>query len=381
MTDPQILTNAKLVLPDEVVTGTLAIVEGKIGAIDQGRSNLPAAIDCAGDYILPGLVELHTDNLEKHFSPRPRVSWPGVPAALAHDAQLAAAGITTVFDAVCLGDLFPNSTRVRQLEKMSEAIAHTQMLNVFRAEHHIHLRCELSFDGVVELFDEHVDDPLVGLISLMDHTPGQRQFADLSTYREYYQKKYGLNDIEIEDFARKQRLAHDQFSDRHRGEVVAKSHSRRLPIASHDDATAAHIEEALALGAVIAEFPTTIEAARAAHQGGLKVLMGAPNLVLGGSHSGNISALILAQESLLDIISSDYVPSSLLQGVFILAGEDVDHGLPDAIRKAAANPAQAADLTDRGEIAVHKRADLLRVARCDDVPFVVTSWREGRRMI
>jgi len=381
MTNAIILTNAKLVLSDEVVSGTLSIVNGKIDSIDSGRSNVASAIDCEGDYVLPGLVELHTDNLEKHFSPRPRVNWPGIPAALAHDAQLAAGGITTVFDAVCLGDLFPSSSRVRQLDKMSEAIAHAQTLNIFRAEHHIHLRCELSFDGVVELFDKHIEDPLVGLISLMDHTPGQRQFVDLGTYREYYQKKYALNDVEIEEFAHKQQAAHDRFSDRHRGELVAKSKKHKIPIASHDDATRAHVEEAVALGAVIAEFPTTLEAARAARENGLNVLMGAPNLVLGGSHSGNVSASSLAAEGLLDIISSDYVPSSLLQGVFILAGEDLDQSLPAAVKKAAANPAQAADLTDRGEVCTGKRADLIRVSRCDDMPFVVSAWREGRRVV
>ena len=381
MTDRQVYTNAKLVLADEVVSGTLSVADGKIDGIDSGRSNLPGVVDCAGDYILPGLVELHTDNLEKHFAPRPRVTWPGIPAVLAHDAQMAAGGITTVFDAVCLGDLFPNSGRVRDLQRMSEAIAHGHMLNIFRAEHHIHLRCELSFEGVVGLFDDHADDPLVGLVSLMDHTPGQRQFVEMSTYREYYQKKYGLNDRELEDFAGKQRAAHDMFSDRHRGELVARSRARRLPIASHDDATPAHVAEAVSYGAIIAEFPTTMDAARAAHESGLKVLMGAPNLVLGGSHSGNVSASSLAAAGLLDILSSDYVPSSLLQGVFILAGEDADRGLPDAVGKASASPARAAKLTDRGELAIGKRADFLRVSTFEDIPVVVSAWREGRRIV
>lgn len=381
MTNRLILTNAKLVLLDEVIEGTVSVVDGIIEGIDFGGSNLPTVINCEGDYILPGLVELHTDNLEKHFAPRPRVDWPGIPATLAHDAQLAAGGITTVFDAVCLGDLFPNSSRVRQLENMSRSISHAQMHNILRAEHRLHLRCELSFDGVVELFDEHVNDPLVGLISLMDHTPGQRQFVDLDTYRGYYQKKYGLNEVEIEAFAIKQQAAHDQFSDLHRAELVARSKSRRLPIASHDDATRAHVDEAVALGAVIAEFPTTLEAARAAHESGLKVLMGAPNLVLGGSHSGNVSASSLAAEGLLDILSSDYVPSSLLQGIFILAGEHRDAALASAVARASSNPAEAAGLTDRGDIGIGKRADLLRVSCRENIPFVVSAWREGRRVV
>src|SRR5690606_19045260 len=211
-----------------------------------------------------------------------------------HDAQLAAGGITTVYDAICLGDLFRGSNRVQQLGRMSEAIRRGQRSGMFRAEHRIHLRCELSFEGVVALFDEYASDPLVGLVSLMDHTPGQRQFVDLAKYHEYYQKKYSLSDAELAAFARRQRDAHERFSDQNRMVIVEKSRARDLPIASHDDATRAHVEEAASLGVVIAEFPTTPEAARAAHERDLKVLMGAPNLVLGRSHSGNVSAFSLA---------------------------------------------------------------------------------------
>lgn len=381
MTDNFLLTNARLVLEDEIVDSSLLIEEGRIVAIDPVVSDAVSVIDCDGDYILPGFVELHTDNLEKHFAPRPGVNWPAVPAAMAHDAQLASAGITTVFDAVCLGDLFRASNRVRQLDAMSAAIGQCQSQGVFRAEHMLHLRCELSFDGVVELFDRHVDDPLVRLVSLMDHTPGQRQFVSFEKYREYYQKKYSLSDAEIEEFTRKQQRAHAEFSDRNRAILVDRSRSRGLPIASHDDATTDHVAEADSLGAVISEFPTTLDAAREAHGRGMHVLMGAPNLVLGGSHSGNVSAMDLHREGLLDIVSSDYVPASLVQGVFLLAREGGNGSLARSVALASANPAGAAGLKDRGSIEVGKRADLLRVAQRNEHPVVVSVWREGRRVV
>jgi alpha-D-ribose 1-methylphosphonate 5-triphosphate diphosphatase len=381
MTGSLTLTNARIILEDRVIEGSVHCEDGCLTEIGD---NVPAGretVDLEGDYLLPGFIELHTDNLEKHFAPRPGVNWPGVPAAMAHDAQLAAGGITTVFDAVCLGDLFRASNRVRQLDAMSEAIEHCQAQGVFRAEHMLHLRCELSFDGVVELFDQHVDDPLVRLISLMDHTPGQRQFVSLDKYREYYQKKYSLTDQELQAFTRKQQHAHREFSDKHRAILVDRARERGLPIASHDDATEEHVAEAAGYGAAISEFPTTLHAARAAHGRGMQVLMGAPNLVLGGSHSGNVSAMDLHQEDLLDIVSSDYVPSSLVQGVFLLTGEGGDDSLPQAVARASANPARAADLHDRGSIAIGKRADLVRVTRSTDHPVVVSVWREGRRVI
>ena len=376
-----VLTNARIVLRNEVVCGTVQVKDGCIEAVDPGRSNLPAAIDCEGDYLLPGFVELHTDNLEKHFGPRPGVAWPAVPAAMGHDAQLAAAGITTVFDAVCLGDLFRDSGRVVHLRRMVAAISEAQEAGLLRADHRIHLRCELSFDGVVELFDEHAGSPLVGLISLMDHTPGQRQFVHPEAYRNYYQKKYGLTDEELAEFTASQMRAHEEHSAPNRVRIVERARDRGLAIASHDDATPDHVREAAALGAVISEFPTTVEAAEEARRHELKVLMGAPNLVLGGSHSGNVSAAELARRGLLDVISSDYVPGSMLHAVFGLADGDDAIRLPDAVAKVSANPAAAAGMGDRGAIACGRRADLLRVRLYGGVPAVAAVWRQGERVL
>jgi alpha-D-ribose 1-methylphosphonate 5-triphosphate diphosphatase len=325
-------------------------------------------------------VELHTDNLEKHLTPRPGAHWPALPAVLAHDAQLAAAGITTVFDALALGDVKPGGVRAGQLHIMLEAIALARGNGLTRAEHLLHLRCELSTDGLLPQFESLLEDPALRLVSVMDHTPGQRQFTSLEKYREYYQNSYALTDDEMHAFTERQLANQALHSASNRRAVVAHCRERGIALASHDDATSEHIEQAAAEGVSIAEFPTTAAAARAAHEHGLAVVMGAPNVVRGGSHSGNISALELARERLLDGLSSDYVPASLLHAAFLLR----DHAgwtLPEAIACVSAKPARLAGLADRGELAPGLRADVLRVRECAGVPVVLAAWREGRRVV
>ncbi len=381
MSQQTVFTNGRIVTADAVVSGSLRIAGGVIVGLDEGRSRTAGAIDLEGDLLLPGLVELHTDNLERNVAPRPGVTWPGLAAALAHDAQLAAAGITTVFDALALGDLNPASARVQSVKEMAEAIRAGCERRHFRAEHFLHLRCELSYEGVLGLFDRMTAEPRVRLVSLMDHTPGQRQFADIGAYRRYYQGKYALSDAALNEFVVTQREAHLRYAVTHRAAIVAACRQRGLAIASHDDATAEHVAEAHADGAAIAEFPTTECAAAAARSRGMRVLMGAPNLVLGRSHSGNVSAQSLAARGLLDILSSDYVPASLLHAAFLLHRIGCVAGLPAAVAMVSRIPAAAAGLADRGEIAPGRRADLVRVRDAGDPPLVLGVWREGTRVI
>lgn len=375
-----ILTNARLVTADRVFNGTLVIRDGLITEVEEGRSHLPQALDLNGDHLLPGLVELHTDNLEKHMSPRPGVDWPSASAVLTHDAQIVAAGITTVFDALSIGDIKPGSQRMQQLPMMLEAIASAAEAGDLRAEHRLHLRCEVCHPDVLSLFRDLVEHPLVQLVSVMDHSPGQRQFALESKYREYYKGKYHINDEEMDAFTKEQKANSRMYSDRHRRAVVEECQARGLALASHDDATLAHAQESAAYGMSIAEFPTTLEAARASHELGMKVLMGAPNIVRGGSHSGNIAAAELAVANVLDILSSDYYPASLLQAALMLAEQDNDYDLPRAVATVSRLPAQAAGLHDRGEIRAGLRADLLQTRIQPSQPLIRQVWREGRRV-
>jgi alpha-D-ribose 1-methylphosphonate 5-triphosphate diphosphatase len=172
-----VLTNARIVTPDELFHGTVRVTDGIITGIDEEKSTGVPSLDLEGDYLLPGLIELHTDNLEKHFVPRLGVRWPSMAAMLSHDASIIAAGITTVFDAVAVGDTVEKCTRLRDLQEMVDAIQAAQEKKMLRADHFLHLRCEIGYPQVLDLFESFVHDPLVRFASLMDHTPGQRQFT------------------------------------------------------------------------------------------------------------------------------------------------------------------------------------------------------------
>ena len=379
MSDEQILTNARIVLADRTVLGTVVMLDGKIKEVAEGVSANGTNLD--GDYLLPGLVELHTDHLESHYAPRPRVRWNATAAVQAHDAQVASSGITTVLDALRMGLDEDSEMTGEEMRALGDAIHSAKESGRLRADHYIHLRCEVSAPDCLESFRLLQDEPLVRLASLMDHSPGQRQFADLESYKRYYQGKLKMSDEALEVFSARRNRDSERYSRPHRLAIAAECHDRTIVLASHDDATVAHVDEAISQGIHVAEFPTTMDAARASHEAGMAVLMGAPNVVRGGSHSGNVSARELAEAKVLDILSSDYVPFSLLHSTFALASTVPTVELHEAVRMVSKTPAEAAGFTDRGEIAEGRRADLVRVQLADDVPVVRTVWREGNRVI
>lgn len=386
MLNEQILTNARIVTADQVFTGTVVLRDGMISDVQTGVSYLPQSQNLDGDYLLPGLVELHTDNLEKHLSPRPGVDWPSASAVISHDAQIIAAGITTVFDALSIGDVNPKGKRMQQLPGMVEAIAKANAADMARAEHRLHLRCEVCHPDTLSVFRDLVEQPLVQLVSTMDHSPGQRQFALESKYREYYMGKYHLSNQQMDEFIVEQVANSKIYSDRYRKAIVDICLARGLSVASHDDATVEHVEESAGYGMTIAEFPTTLEAAQACRRLDMSVLMGAPNIVRGGSHSGNIAAATLAKEGLLDILSSDYYPASLLQAAFTLGAQlDDDQpqtgaGLAKAVTTVSLAPARSAGLQDRGEIRVGLRADLIHARAVGNLPVIQQVWRQAKRV-
>ena len=378
MTSDLVFANARVVTPDAVVHGMVQVEDGVIVDVTRGTGVPAGAIDCDGDHLLPGLVELHTDVLERHAFPRPSVAWPPVAAASAYDGELVAAGITTVLDSLAVGYIIESGRRPRDPKPLVDALRAAGEAGLLRADHFLHLRCEVSTEQVVNDFGQFAGDPLVRLVSLMDHTPGQRQFVDVAKYREYNQGKYGLSDAQLDALIERRRHDQQRFGEKHRAAIIALCHKHGHALASHDDATSAHVEEAAEAGAVIAEFPTTVEAALAAKVFDMAVLAGAPNLVCGRSHSGNITVASLAAASLLDILSSDYVPASLLHGAFVLHGHGVP--LPTAVATVTRTPAVRVGLADRGAIVPGLRADLSRVRAARDAVLVNGVWSEGRRI-
>lgn len=376
--------NAQLVLPGEVIRGSIAVHDGRIQSVDSGPHAGPGW-DLDGDYLLPGLVEIHTDNFERHLMPRPKVQWAEMPALLAHDAEIASAGITTVFDALGVGDADPDSLRGSTWDPVIDTIDACTRQGLLRADHHLHVRCELPAPNTIDLFEPFHGHSRLSLISLMDHTPGQRQWEDIEQARIYYTGKKGWSQDKFERQVAHAEQLQARFATPHRAYFVDYCHQHGIALASHDDTTEAHVAQAHAEGARISEFPTTATAARAAHDRGLLTVMGGPNVMRGGSHSGNIAATELVRLGLLDILSSDYVPGSLLGAAIRL----VDQGLcslPDAVRLVTHNPAVACGLTDRGQIATGQRGDLVQVHLVDrpdgtHQAIVRAVWREGRRVL
>lgn len=385
MNNSLVFKNARLVLPGEVLHGTLSVADGRLGDFDSGGSADPGAIDLEGDYLLPGLVEMHTDNFERHLMPRPKVHWAELPALLAHDAEVAAAGITTVFDALGVGEADTDSLRGSAWDRVLTTIDTATAQDLLRADHHLHVRCELPAPNTVELFAPFHEHPRLSLISLMDHTPGQRQWEDIEQARIYYTGKKGWSGEKFERQVAHAAELQARYAEPHRSYFVDYCRAHGIALASHDDTTAAHVQQAHGEGASMSEFPTTVTAARTAHELGLLTVMGGPNVVRGGSHSGNVAAAELARHGLLDILSSDYVPGSMLSGVMRLVDEEL-MTLPQAVATVTRNPARATGLHDRGEIAPGQRADLVQM-RLVELPggarqaVVRAVWREGRRVI
>ena len=379
---PQTLTlaNARLILPEGEMMGRVTLAGDQIVELAGDLSVPVGAIDCGGDIVAPGLVELHTDNLERHLRPRPSAEWPLKPAIVAHDAELAACGITTVYDALRVGSIEGKGGVgwSRYARALADALLAMRATGALKISHHIHLRAEICSETLMAELAEFGAEDRVGMVSLMDHTPGQRQFADIGQYRTYMMGKHGLSEAQFAEHVTTRQALGAAVRDTHEAAAVLAAQRLGAVLASHDDTLVDHVMRSARFGVALAEFPTTQDAARACREHGIAVMMGAPNLVRGGSHSGNVSAGALGQAGLLDILSSYYVPSALLCGAVMLG--EVWGDMARAMATVTAAPAKAAGLVDRGRLAEGLRADLIRFRLVDGVPALRGVWSAGQRV-
>jgi alpha-D-ribose 1-methylphosphonate 5-triphosphate diphosphatase len=376
MNDETILTNAVLVLPDATLHGTIVLRDGIIAEVQSGRSGAPQARDLDGAFLIAGIVDTHTDNLERQVQPRALARWPSRSAMVAHDAQCAGAGVTTVLDALCLGDLGFDKERVRTFRDGVVDLDALADADLLKAEHFLHLRCEVPALDMLSLFDSVAENSRVRMVSLMDHSPGVGQYANLDFYRAL-RRRGGLDDEYIERRIVELQTQREQTRLPNRRALLDRVAGRGIMLASHDDRTAEEVAENAADGITISEFPVTMVAARAAKAAGMQVIAGAPNIVRGGSHSGNVSAADLLDAEAVDAFASDYVPNSLVEAAFQCAQRI---GLPAAVALITDRPARLAGLPDRGRLAPGQRADVVRVRVHDGLPVVRQVWRAGERV-
>lgn len=374
------LFSKRVVTPEGVVSAQVQIEAGRIVGLVPTDGPQTAEVQNLGeDFLIPGLVDIHTDNLEKHYQPRPGARWDSLGAALAHDGQCIMAGITTVFDSLSLHGRKDGLDRKEALAPMIAAMDQAASEGLLRAEHLLHLRCEITNTELLSLVEPHLDNPRLKLLSVMDHTPGQRQTADLNRFKERLEKAGTAKEEVASMLATETDWRDPTVGPKNRETIVALAQEYGIALMSHDDATLEHVEESHQDGCIAAEFPVSWAAAQRARELGLLNVMGGPNFVRGASHSGNLSAQACAAEGLLDILSSDYVPLSMIRAAFMLAEAPFDWPLERAIDTVAKNPAHICGLTDRGEIKLGQRADFVRVyLSSTGWPIVRAVWREGQ---
>lgn len=381
------ITNAAVVLPREIIQGgAVAVRDGVITQVARSASALGQRpdhqIDADGAYLMPGIVDLHNDGLEFEANPRPNANLPLELALDTLERRLVAAGVTTELHAIAFMERASTARTVSGAVRNSDYIA--GLAGAPRAvDHQILHRLDVwSPQNMDDVFHSLARMP-VRYLSLNDHTPGQGQFGDLDVYVKRMEAYRDQRGTAGPDVAALRELIAERAAD---SETLAGVHARvraeaaALPmvIATHDDDSAAKVDLGWELGARVAEFPVNVQAAERARQLGMPIVVGAPNIVRGGSQSGNVDAVELFRLGLADIICADYHPPSLLPAAFSL----VEHGvldLPAAIRTLTLNPARAVGLDDRGAIELGLAADLIVVRpSASGLPFVEAAFRAGR---
>ncbi|MES9927756.1 MAG: alpha-D-ribose 1-methylphosphonate 5-triphosphate diphosphatase [Candidatus Thiodiazotropha sp. 6PDIVS] len=369
------LTHARVVLPDDILNDVALIIEdGIISAIDPQSTAADEIIDLDGKLLMPGMIDLHCDALEKEVEPRPNVHFPLDFACAQADKRNAAAGITTVYHALSFAN---DELGVRNNEfaaQIARAVHEWKPHGL--VDNRVHCRYEITDESGLAILKELLQEQSMHLISMMDHTPGQGQFKDMAAYQDYLTRTYKKTADEVTVIVeRKLEAATGAFQ--RMVELADAAHSAEISVASHDDDSIERISTMSDIGADISEFPINLEAALAAKEAGMSTIFGAPNILRGKSQSGSMKAIDAIHHQVADCLCADYAPATLIVAV-IRISEFTDLNLPEALRLVTANPAKAAKLSDRGTIEVGKRADLIAMSEPGGLPQITDVWVHGK---
>jgi alpha-D-ribose 1-methylphosphonate 5-triphosphate diphosphatase len=369
------LTNGRIILRDDILENASLLIENEIiAAINPLVTTKAQIVDLTGKIVMPGMIDLHCDAIEKQIEPRPSILFP-IPFAVSQiDRRNAMAGITTPFHAISFAH---GELGVRNNDLAAEIV---QTIHAYQpyalVDNHVHCRYEITDPTGLSILLRLLNENYIHLVSLMDHTPGQGQFKDLQAYKNYISGIYKKTSAEVDVLANNKKKNTEGIKSRIET-LVSKASDQNIPVATHDDDTPERVQMMANMGVRLSEFPMNLETAKAAKAAGMFTIFGAPNILRGQSQSGSLKAIDAIQNQVASCLCSDYIPETLLAAVFRLL-EISDLSLPQAIALVTDNPAEALELHDRGKIAVGRRADLLAVEMVNGLPQVMTTWVLGK---
>jgi alpha-D-ribose 1-methylphosphonate 5-triphosphate diphosphatase len=348
------------------------LVEGdKITSVKTYQT-LDVAIDLGERRIVPGFVDLHGDAIEKEIEPRPGARFPTSMAVVELDKKLSMAGVTTMYHAIGFNDEELSKGRgTQQSKELIEEIFKANK-NHLGVDNLVHARFEITSESSLETIKQLIIDKKVDMLSIMDHSPGQGQFKTLESWKKYHLSAYEIQDEDVDEYL-KNKSSKDKIGIVE--ELVNFGLEHKIPVLSHDDDCEEKLNTLKNLGVTFSEFPLSVDVAKKAKQMNISTGMGAPNVVRGGSQSGNIAAKILVEQGVCDYLCSDYHPASLLMSPYRLK-EDVGLSLEQGFAMISSTPAKLAGLKDRGEIAEGKIADIAVIDE-SHFPKIVLTFKDG----
>lgn len=381
-----VITNGRLITEETVLHGyDLLIEEDRIAKIaPRGEIKFQEGleiIDAGGGYVSPGFIDIHSDYIEHMAAPRPTSLMNFDLSLRESEKELITHGITTIFHSLSLYkgseyDYKPirEPENVRKFIDLIEKSHHTKHL----VRHRFHARFEIDNVEEIDNLKHYITENKVHLVSFMDHTPGQGQYRHLEVYRKTVRGYNNLSDTSIDVLIRnhqmKEKLSIDDIK-----EIAELAHKHHIAVASHDDDTIEKVELVHSFGTTISEFPITLEVAKRAKELGMYTIAGAPNVLLGGSHSGNLGAAEAIYEQAIDILCSDYYPAAMLHSIFTLVNQ-YELDLADMMKLVTINPAKAVKMDhDIGSLCEGKKADLLIIEKiAGDFPVITSVFVDGK---
>ena len=374
-----IIVNAQIVTPAGIRRqASVRVEEGRIAEIVDGPIAGRHTVDAGGHHLFPGFIDIHSDAIEKGIEPRPNTFFPVNIAVYELDKKIASCGITTMFHSLSFAELEVglrnNSTAAGIIREING------LAGKLRVNTRIHARFEITDLGAVPFLEGLIADGQIDLFSFMDHSPGQGQFRDILTFKQYYGPVYAKTDAEMDHIIARKLEARNGGGRDAIGRLLQLCREGGIAVASHDDDSREKMAWLKEMGIGLTEFPVNIEAVRAAREMGIRVCLGSPNVVRGQSQAKNLSAREAISWGYGDILCSDYSPMTLLHAVLTLERLGI-LDLPEAVAMVSLNPARAVDIDDRtGSLAVGKDADMVLVDHADDFPRVLKTFIAGREV-